>query len=522
MDVVDIWTGKLASLLRTALRLTNEEFAQHLGASVRNVAKWNSDPEVVPTPELQRALDTVLTQADEASRTRFARLQADTAKTATGQLHLEAAELRMANDPALSQLLGWIDDWAQWPPGSARRKVAEQLSHIDATAVRDLAHSRSKINRQTVAEELARYYSPCPPGYAAYSGIYGEKRLLTSILTRSDWLDLRLELGTEHEQAGLITQSGRHTAFDDVSVSAAVRRVAMAIAVGSKIVNSALYRLHSAVVSASELSFTFGLTEFIAYALTTDLLESELIDALVQGLPLAPANLPLRQRYLPTADSVVDVSGRLCAGGSLALFAAARPKQRGRERDYVVLVQERSGQVLNAARQLAVIPKSFHQPLVDFSDDTRISASLHRELEEELFGRQDMDSTLGGGMHADPLHLSRLSQPMRWLIENPEHERWRMECTSFGFNLVSGNYEVASLVVIDDEEWWNRFAGHIEANWESDRLQRYSTRDAATIGSLVHDGSWSNEGLFAFLQGLRRLAEVGGDRVSLPTITWEL
>jgi hypothetical protein len=97
-----------------------------------------------------------------------------------------------------------------------------------------------------------------------------------------------------------------------------------------------------------------------------------------------------------------------------------------------------------------------------------------------------------------------------------------MECTGFGLNLVSGNYEFASLIVIHDEEWWGRFGGHIEANWESDGLRRYSTLDDELLMALAHDPAWSNEGLFALLQGLRRLAEIGGSRVNIPTITWEM
>ena len=124
-------------------------------------------------------------------------------------------------------------------------------------------------------------------------------------------------------------------------------------------------------------------------------------------------------------------------------------------------------------------------------------------MEEELFGRTDVDSTSGEHRHADPLHLSRLSPPMRWLMDHAaDTAAWRMECTGLGFNLVSGNYEFASLIVIEDEEWWAEHGGSIEANWESDGIQRYSTLDRDSISHLVHDASWSNEGLFAMLQGL--------------------
>ncbi|MEZ0071453.1 hypothetical protein [Planotetraspora sp. GP83] len=102
------------------------------------------------------------------------------------------------------------------------------------------------------------------------------------------------------------------------------------------------------------------------------------------------------------------------------------------------MVQERSGRVLNAAGRLAVIPKSFHGPLADFSEDAQIGATLEREMEEELFGRDDVDSTLQDLVQADPLHISRLSEPMRWLAERTAGGHWRMECTGFGCNLVSG------------------------------------------------------------------------------------
>jgi hypothetical protein len=172
--------------------------------------------------------------------------------------------------------------------------------------------------------------------------------------------------------------------------------------------------------------------------------------------------------------------------------------------------------VLNVPGRLAVIPKGFHQPLTDFSAETPIGATLRRELEEELFGRNDVDATVGDGRAAAPMHPGRWSEPMKWLSEDPA--RLRMECTGFGLNLMSGNYEFASLVVIDDEEFWTRYGGQIEANWEAAGLRLYSSLDAELLADLITQESWSNEGLFALLQGLRRLSEVGGDRVALPPI----
>ena len=42
MDVVSSWTGARAHALQQALRMTNEAFAEHLGAAVRTVTYWQA------------------------------------------------------------------------------------------------------------------------------------------------------------------------------------------------------------------------------------------------------------------------------------------------------------------------------------------------------------------------------------------------------------------------------------------------------------------------------------------------
>ena len=71
MHVVDLWTGRRATALRSALRMTNEAFANDLGVAVRTVAKWNADPELIPPSEFQRMLDTKLTQSSDEEKARF-------------------------------------------------------------------------------------------------------------------------------------------------------------------------------------------------------------------------------------------------------------------------------------------------------------------------------------------------------------------------------------------------------------------------------------------------------------------
>ncbi|WP_027345410.1 hypothetical protein [Hamadaea tsunoensis] len=519
MDVVELWTGRHANALRLALRLTNEAMARQLGTAVRTVAKWNAEPEVVPSPELQRALDTMLSRATDDERRRLGLVFAAT----RAEREIDAAsETRLATDDAANQALSWLDEAASWTDGSARRLVARLAREVDPRRVQDLARARSRVSRNDIAKFLRAYYDLPAAGYGAFRASVGGIIAETSVLTRPDWLDLKVRLGDSLER--FVLDDGRDallTSLDRTAAEAAAQRLAVGLATGGRLVNSTLYRLTDLVIRRGGIEGAVALTDFVTYALTMDLLEGETIDAIVANLPPEPDSTPLRAQFLPTVDSVIRFGDRLCAGGPLALFAAARPATRTRRKpDFVLLVQQRSGRVLNAAHRLAVIPKAFHQPMVDLRAEAAISMTLNREMEEELFGRPEVDSTGDGFRLAEPLHPSRLTPPFRALLNDMDN--WRMECSGFGLNLVSGNFEFASVIVIEDEDWWHTHGGSIQANWEADGLRQYSSLDRELIAHLVHDASWSNEGLFAFLQGLRRLAEIGGDRVDLPAIEWEL
>ncbi|AXI78962.1 NUDIX hydrolase [Peterkaempfera bronchialis] len=76
MDVIEVWNGRYACLLQSALRLTNEAFANQLGIAVRTVATWHSEPSVVPRAEMQQLLDAVYEKASSTARQRFALLAA--------------------------------------------------------------------------------------------------------------------------------------------------------------------------------------------------------------------------------------------------------------------------------------------------------------------------------------------------------------------------------------------------------------------------------------------------------------
>jgi hypothetical protein len=84
--------------------------------------------------------------------------------------------------------------------------------------------------------------------------------------------------------------------------------------------------------------------------------------------------------------------------------------------------------------------------------------------------------------------------------------------------MVAGTYEFACLVVIHDPAWWASFGHRVSANWEARRLHRYSSLDSDGIAQLIGDPRWSNEGLFALIEGLRRLGELDSSRVRAAAI----
>jgi len=69
---VQQWSGREASALRAALRMSTRAFAEHLGVALRTVAKWESlGTETRPRPDTQAILDTALARADTAAHARF-------------------------------------------------------------------------------------------------------------------------------------------------------------------------------------------------------------------------------------------------------------------------------------------------------------------------------------------------------------------------------------------------------------------------------------------------------------------
>lgn len=520
MEPVGIWTGRTACALQEALRMTKEEFSAKSGIGLRTISDWRERPDIRPKAATQQILDTLLEKASDTDRRRFAQL-AGLAETAGREGDYEGAELRLRADPHIGDLLEWLDRHAGWAPGTARRKVVERLAVSDVGELNERRQRRAQITQTQVSNALSAYYGT-HPGLGTYRGHCGNDSFSTTIVSRPDWLDLKTALTVETDRLQLVNNSAAHQELelDQFAADHAVNRLVEALAIETRIYDLPLYRLVDIEISPGTLGGTVSMGTFAEYALTLDLLGTEIVDAIAAATSSTSSDMPLRDRYLPHMASVIDVSNRLCAGGALVMFAVARPGSAHHPADYLFLIQERSGHVVNSARRLS-LPQGFHQPMIDYRVETRIALTLLREVEEEMFGREELDNTVSNQhRRADPMHPTRLTRPMRWLMKAPD--RMRIEATGFGLNLVNGNYEFANLIVVEDERFWDRFGGHVEGNWEAGGLRRYSSQDRELIADLIRDPAWTNEGLFTLLQGLRRLVEIGPERVNLPDIEWTL
>src|SRR5262245_66447672 len=67
--------------------------------------------------------------------------------------------LRLDHDPAVGQILSWIDGRSGWTGGEARRRTSHQLRVSDRAPMLDRADRRSRVDRVAVTDALLTYYN---------------------------------------------------------------------------------------------------------------------------------------------------------------------------------------------------------------------------------------------------------------------------------------------------------------------------------------------------------------------------
>lgn len=163
MEVIDTWTGRRATTLQAAMRMSNEGFAKHLGVAARTVAAWHSQPDIVPRPEMQQALDTTYERAGETVQRRFSILSRHTTGPAAPQaLRVAIAVVVRHGEVLLVCRRGDGDLSWQFPagvvkPGGDPSVVAVQETHAE-TSVHCVIREHLGSRLHPITGVLCDYY----------------------------------------------------------------------------------------------------------------------------------------------------------------------------------------------------------------------------------------------------------------------------------------------------------------------------------------------------------------------------
>lgn len=407
-------------------------------------------------------------------------------------------------------------------PRPANRSIALPPNLIDAT--------------------LACYYELDGSGHdglASYAFSVDGEQMAIGVATRPSWngltIDLQNEDGTRCE---IVADNGIGDVPYRLSVGQVVGLLVYAYRAG--LWNGAIFRLADLDLGADHLTARFSIDSFMRCGIVNGLLDRELRGTMAavdqQALfedPVALAEhlrplMSLRAALMPDAASIDRFGTRLCAGGTLTLLALARPAPYS---DFALAMHRRSGEVVDGQGLLSVIPRAFHASIRRFPvaagfkaqlrDEVRLSATVLRELYEEVAGGIEAE-TLPDIESPDFFYADTdaAADPLRWLRAHPG--AWRLECTGFGVALVTGGYGFATLLVVQDEEFWSRFSEQLRGQMgevSAEGIWWVSSRDRAGLSALLRRTDHTADSLQTLVEGLRRLAKLDNVRVQLPELT---
>ena len=502
--------GRLIAQLRDKLGLSQDDLGEQLGVDGGTVARWERGAQQIRSRNLVALADALGVPQDTLR---------------TGVLPQPRPVEVSERDLKTVDMVAWLAETSGEPFEDIYQAVSSGIDRLESESKatryqRD--HSRAQITRLDLAQAVADYYDVPSGDHKLYRANVAGKEITLSILVKDDWIGLDVDMQGEQSRSTFIPDLQQTTEpMPKPVVDAAVARLADAEANERVLINNPLYRLTSIDIEPNGLHPTFGMASFADYALRNGLMEMETIDALAQSPNrrlTGQSSTPVRDALVPSLESVLDLESHFCTGGPVSLFAAARPASEGRPADYALLVQVRGKHVMDIPGKLSTIPKGWHQPVGEAASQARFATTILRELEEELLGREDLEQMSDDARRtADPLHAERHPEAMLPLLYEPDG--FQIRGTGFGLNLLSGTYEVPCLIVIEDEHWWGDFGHHIAGNWETMSIESYSTMDTNGLAALIHDPRWSNEGLFALIEGLRRLKAIDTvGRVVVPDI----
>jgi hypothetical protein len=161
------------------------------------------------------------------------------------------------------------------------------LARLDVRDLQDRAVRRRRIDQRRVAAALSDYCRGWTSGHGRYTAHFGQDgEVLTSVLTHPGWLDLGCPLTSTCDRLTLTgTATSGDLALDEQAAHAAAQRLAETLTTRARLVDMPLDRLLHIDVAKGAITGLLGVTRFVRYALTLDLLEGELLDAITAQAP---------------------------------------------------------------------------------------------------------------------------------------------------------------------------------------------------------------------------------------------
>jgi 8-oxo-dGTP diphosphatase len=167
MTVIDAWGGEQAIRLQAALRMSNDDFARHLGIATRTVAGWHANPGITPRPDVQQRLDIALERTSAGELRRFkalARPSVDELDAAPPHQTLYAAIAVVQRDGVVLLVQRRVSEGSlswQFPAGIVKPGAAPDVVAVRETLSETGVHC-------TVREQIGARLHPVTKVYCAY------------------------------------------------------------------------------------------------------------------------------------------------------------------------------------------------------------------------------------------------------------------------------------------------------------------------------------------------------------------
>ena len=254
------------------------------------------------------------------------------------------------------------------------------------------------------------------------------------------------------------------------------------------------------------LKITFRLTRFLNYRVSYGSVADELAVAIAtHGIAELSRSfgslLPKRNRFLGSLDAFLNFSTRLCVGGVTVLFAA-----RTEDNDIDIILQRRSLHVSDEPGSFTVIPRAFHQPVINPLKEVDVPTTIYRECYEELFGGEAEPDQR---RHISSHYFLTQCPGVAELYVGQNGKNHYLQPLGIVWDLVKGTYAIAYCLYVHDPEWWQKYQHGIRVNWEVDTKVEPVVRLSQTnlIHNLIQRREWAPEAYFTFIEGLRWLAQ---------------